>query len=304
MRNESKITFCSCLPDSSAGRNRGFIMAHGFSIERVLLTVFLVVLVVSIILPSIPNRPHRYAFVVKQKAHFKSIDDGIELFNTEFDDYPPSDALDEEGIPYCGAMKLSEAVMGRDLLGYHPESVFRSDGTDGKGKVLYPGFYRSGTSTRKGPYLPLDHANAYTLAELYGDGNTGPFEPNHFVLCDVFRRVKHIKTGKKIGLPILYYKVDTSKTTHDVNDPDNPENIYDYRDNHALVNLGIPGKPEQKHPLYENPKIFYEMTRDYDLSKMSKPQRADTFILLSAGHDGLYGTEDDVANFDIRWEPK
>ena len=279
-------------------------MAHGFSIERVLLTVTLIVFICIIILSVIPHRPHRYAFVVKQKAHFKSIDTGIELFNAEFDHYPPSDARDEEGIPYCGAMKLSEAVMGRDLLGYHPESVFRSDGTDGKGKVLYPGFYRSGTSTRKGPYLPLEGANAYTLAELYGDGNTGPFEPNHFILCDVFRKVKHIKTGKKIGLPILYYKADTSKTAHDVNDPGNPENIYNYKDNHALISLGVPGKPGRKHPLYENPEIFYEMTREYDLADMNKPQRADTFILISAGMDGLYGTEDDVANFDIQWEPE
>ena len=105
-------------------------------------------------------------------------------------------------------------------------------------------------------------------------------------------------------MPILYYKADTSKTAHDVNDPNNPENIYDYRDNHALLALGVPGKPEQSHPLYENPKLFYEMTRNYRAAKTSTPVRADTYILLSAGWDGLYGTKDDIPNFAMQWKPK
>lgn len=299
MRDDSKIAFCSCLTDSSAGRNRSFIMAHGFSIERVLLIVFLIVLVVSIILPSIPHRPHRYVFVVKQKAHLKSIDTALELFNSEFDGYPPSNALDQDGQSYCGAIKLCEAVVGQDLKGFHPNSQFRRDGVDDSGNPLYDS---NTLRVRKGPFIPLESANAYRLKDVYK--NTGPFKGNEYVLCDVFRKVKHTKTGKKIGLPILYYKADTSKTAHDVNNPDNPENIYNYKDNHALISIGVPSKLGRKHPLYENPKIFYEMTRDYDFGETSKPQREDTFILISAGMDGLYGTEDDVANFDIRWEPK
>ena len=282
-------------------------MAQGYSFARVLGTVLLIVFICLIILWTIPNRSHPYWDIVKQKAQLKSIDTAIELFNAEFDGYPPSDALDENHKPYCGAMKLCEAVMGQDLLGIHPDSVFRSDGTDGKGKVLYPvepDSVISESQPRKGPYIPFESANAFTLAELYGDGNTGPFEPNHFVLCDVFKHVKLQGTRKKVGMPILYYKANTSKTAHDVNDPDNPENIYNYKDNHALISLGVPGKPGRKHPLYENPEIFYEMTREYDLADMNKPQRADTFILISAGMDGLYGTEDDVANFDMQWEPE
>jgi len=76
------------------------------------------------------------------------------------------------------------------------------------------------------------------------------------------------------------------------------------RDNYTLLALGVPGKPEQTHPLFENPKIFYEMTRDYRATKMSRPNNADTFILISAGIDGLYGTKDDIVNFDMRWKPK
>jgi hypothetical protein len=248
---------------------------------------------------------------LREKAQLKSIDTVLELFKSEFDDYPPSDALDQDSTPYCGAMKLCEAMMGKDLMGVHPKSVFRSDGTDGEGKTLYPDSnslsaeaYRANLSIRKGPYLPPENANAYSLADLYGEGNTGPFAPKHFVICDVFKRVKHRRTGKKVGMPILYYRADISKTAHDVNDPNNPENIYDYRDNQALLALGVPGKPGQKHPLFENPKIFYEMTRDYKSTKVGRPVRADTYILLSAGKDGLYGTKDDIPNFAMQWKPK
>jgi len=254
---------------------------------------------------------HEPGIDIKQQAQFNSIRTALELFNSEFDGYPPSGPLDEDGRPYCGAMKLCEAVMGRDLMGFHPDSVFRSDGIGSKGNVLYTKSnavseedYYDSLKVRKGPYLPLENANAYTLADIYGKGNTGSFDPNNYVLCDTWRNVTHTGTGKRIGMPILYYKADTSKTAHDLNDPNNPENIFDYRDNHALLALGVPGKPGQKHPLYEDPKIFYEIVRNDRVAGLSVPNRADTFILLSAGHDGLYGTKDDIANFQFRLKPK
>ena len=236
---------------------------------------------------------------VRQRAQLSDIDVALELFNSQFGGYPPSDAMDEYGLPYCSAMKLCEALMGRDLKGFHPSSRFKRDGTDDSGTHLYDS---NTLEIRKGPYIPTETAHAYRLRDLYK--NIGPFDGNEYVLCDVYKNVKHIGTRKRVGMPILYYKANTSRTAHDINDPDNPENIYDYKDNHALIGLGVPGKPGQKHPLYENPRIFYEMTRDYNVAKMSKPQRADTFILLSAGKDGLYGTKDDIANFEIGWKPK
>ena len=85
MRNSSKTSLYSFLSGCCLGRNRDRFMPQGFSIERVLLIVFLIVLAISIILPSFPRRPRRYPIVVKQKAQLKSIDTAIELFNAEFD---------------------------------------------------------------------------------------------------------------------------------------------------------------------------------------------------------------------------
>jgi hypothetical protein len=284
-------------------------MPHGLSQTRILFAILLIILLFSVIWLMKPR--HRHPPGIKQRAQFHSIDAAIELFRAHFDVYPPSDALDENGRPYCGTMKLCEAMMGRDLMGFHPDSVFNSDGMDSRGNILYPKSnavsgeaYHDSLKVRKGPYLPLENANAYRLADIYGEGKTGSFDPNDYVLCGTFEDIKIPGKRKKVGMPILYYKADTSKTAHDVNDPDNPENIYDYRDNQALLALGVPGKARQKHPLFEDPKIFYEMTRNTRVAGPSVPNRADTYILVSAGYDGLYGTEDDIANFDFRWRPK
>lgn len=259
----------------------------------------LVISLVWIVLASTLIYVMQLAFEMKQRYQLFTVDGAIELFNSNFGHYPPSDTMDDEGQYYCGAMKLCEAMMGQDLQGFHPSSKFRVDGLDESGTFLYN---PNTLVDRKGPYVPDTSSNPYHLKDLYGD--VGPFDGNEYVLCDIFRWDTHDGTGKKVGMPILYYKADTSKTAHDVNDPNNPENIYDYRDNHALLALGIPGDPTRKHPLYQNPKIFYEITRNYRSAKTNKPQRADTYILLSAGRDGLYGTEDDIPNFAMQWKPK
>lgn len=259
----------------------------------------LVISLILIVLASALARVIPLAYEVKQMAQFFYVDGAIELFNSEFDGYPPSNALDEDGRSYCGAMKLCEAMMGRDLQGFHPSSKFRADGLDESGAFLYD---PNTLEDRKGPYVPDASSNPYRLKDLYKD--VGPFDGNEYVLCDIFRQVTHVGTGKKVGMPILYYKADTSKTVHDVNDPNNPENIYDYKDNHALLALGVPGQPGQKHPLYEDPKIFYEIARNDRVAGPSVPNRADTYIILSAGRDGLYGTEDDIPNFAMQWKPK
>ena len=35
-----------------------------------------------------------------------------------------------------------------------------------------------------------------------------------------------------------------------------------------------------------------------DISSVNRPYKADTYILVSAGKDGLYGTSDDIFNFN------
>jgi hypothetical protein len=140
---------------------------------------------------------------------------------------------------------------------------------------------------------------------LYGT-NLGAFAGNDgkdlFVLCDVYNNVKNQETGKKIGMPILYYKANTSNTIHDpcgslpTVGSDN-KYIYNYTDNDELVSLGLPWDTAGAHPLVV-PAKFYEITKDNRINiKDGRPYRPDSYILISAGFDGMYGTSDDIFNF-------
>jgi len=264
------------------------------------------------------NRVKRFAKDVKQKAQFHSIDVALELFETEFDGYPNSDERDENNTPYCGAMKLCEAMMGQDLLGFHPDSHFNDDDGTGQDELYpdnapstpYPAWYTDNLKARRGPYLQLDNANAYKLKDIYAD--TKPFNKEKFVLCDVYKRVTNKFTGKKIGMPILYYKADTSKNSHDPNDPKNEDNIYDYKDNHELLALGMPWIPPSMGSVHkllrdsaagEGPGYrFYLNTKNDSITGTSRPCRSDSYVLISAGFDGEYGTPDDICNF--KWTYK
>jgi hypothetical protein len=192
-------------------------------------------------------------------------------------------------------MKLAEAMVGQDLLGFHPKSVYRADGLDPNTRT--PLYTADIAKDRPGLFLPLENANVRKLVDIYGKGKTGPFPENALVLCDTY--VHSLPSGKKVGMPVLYFRAHPSGTKHDPNNPDDPQNIYDYRDNLALLRLGVPGDPNVVHPLAD-PKRSYLNTQNTQVSGVSRPHRAGSYILISAGPDGLYSTPDDTLYLDWR----
>lgn len=286
-----------------AGRKKAF------TIIELLTVMSIIVILIGLLLPAL-SKVRRYATNLKQRAQLHSIDTAIELYRNEVDGYPPSGARDgsgadsTSGLPYCGAMKLCEALMGQDLLGFHPSSVFRADGMDATGTTS---IYQPGTLTeRMGPYLAPENANAYRLEKIYQDPS--PFLASTFVLCDVFERP--MATGEKTGMPILYYRADTANSLHDesLNSTigSNMGNIYNYWDNQELLSLGKPweaaGSAAEPHPLADMTR-FYTHTRSHKIDTMSQPYRPDTYLLISAGYDGQYGTPDDVVNCEWKYTP-
>ncbi len=292
---------------------------RAFTIVELLTIMSIIVILMGLLLPAL-NKVKRYAKEVKQKAQFHSIDVALELFNTEHDGYPKSDALGGDDLtPYCGAMRLAEAMMGQDLLGFHPDSIFSWDGVDSAGNQLYADLANTynpdadNLSSRKGPYLQLENANAYRVMNLYTI--TDPFSEEAFVLCDVYSTVTHKETGKSVGMPILYYRANTSGSKNPNETADNDvligdeDNIYNYKDNDQLVLLGHPRSLTAVHPIASagtygdppitaDPKKFYEdINNDRILLNDGRPYRSDSYILLSAGFDGKYGTSDDIFNF-------
>jgi hypothetical protein len=118
-------------------------------------------------------------------------------------------------------------------------------------------------------------------------------------------------------MPILYYKADVRKYSHDrtgittpLGDPPtapNPDNIYDYRDNQQLVELGQPWEPAPNPPTPPYPPLasapdtwFYEKTTNPAVTGTPTPYKKDSYIMISAGWDGIYGTTDDIFSFDRR----
>jgi prepilin-type N-terminal cleavage/methylation domain-containing protein len=136
--------------------------------------------------------------------------------------------------------------------------------------------------------------------------------------------------------PILYWRADTSRSliaskTIDLSDPDD-NGIYRYDDNIDLLEQDDAGEPApvstkqdmqgQKHPiaqrnndwdiddmrsasrykdLYDPGKYrntFVQYIADLQIKAKPTPQNRDTYLLVSPGPDGLYGTKDDIANFD------
>jgi hypothetical protein len=202
------------------------------------------------------------------------------------------------GYPYCGAMKLTEALMGQDLMGFHPKSSFRRDGLDMNGAALYdqaylsPGEFHQTLKDRKGTYLPSDTYDFCHLKDIFGKEQLGSLPRNAVVICDAFN---HIKVNKKdVGMPILYYRASRGDSPGDFNDPKHAQAGFNHLDNHALLSLGFPGDPNQEHPLYRDPHLFYELIQGKQIHKADVPVIALSFILWSPADDGLFGTKDDI----------
>lgn len=126
------------------------------------------------------------------------------------------------------------------------------------------------------------------------------------------------------GFPILYWKADAAGVQlvdYQWNDPDasgTSRGIYHFRDNgHLLENL--PGdKPLILRPGAEpslswdtawtptaydpdNPPplgTFPRYIMNPDIRAKLAPHRADSYLLVTPGADGVYGTGDDIANFE------
>jgi len=284
----------------------------GVTIIELLIVLGIIAILVGLLVPSL-SAVKKMAKETKQKAQFATIELALAAFKNDEGDYPPSDwpLPSDPGSDYCGSQKLAEALLGWDLLGFHPNSAWRANGYDAAGG---PGSYDpaqtrdiNGDSIpdtfdeRKGPYLELATASAFKLVDLFGLNPIGSLAPDTFVICDVFgtKKITMIDqvTGQprtateKAGAPILYYRANTSGKIMNA--------VYRVSDNDALV-VAKQQYDGREHPLgrpgnqYE---FFYNYIRDPKITARPWPYRPDSYILISAGADGLYGTPDDIANF-------
>lgn len=287
-----------------------------------LLTVIgIMAMLVALLIPAV-TAVRATAKRVSQKAQFASIEMSLTAFKTDYGDYPPSNWWDPAPAlagprDYCGTQKLAEALVGWDLMGFQPKSDFRATGRNDAGIFVYNPNDAVLMAQRKGPYLEPASAGVFRLADISPDKpglfiDTVELAPDTFVLCDVFsvKRITFRKPGifetttQNAGTPILYYRANTSsKSLIPSGSPANyQDQIYNPRDNFPLINLGRladwnkSSAARRKHIL-EDFNFFYEYIRDPKITARPWPYRPDSYILISAGPDGEYGTGDDICNF-------
>ena len=283
----------------------------GMTLVEILVVLGIIALMVSVLIPAL-SVVKNTAKEAKQKAQFNSINIALITFKNDYGDYPPSDCPPVVG-DYTGAQKLAEALVGWDLLGFHPKSAWRSDGLDSNGGNTTYDPQRTRDidgdgvpdtlKERKEPYLDIEVANAFKLGDVSGL-NTGLFDnasvaasglaPNTYVLCDVYNMKKVVlPDGSRVtaGAPILYYKANTSQKLI--------TNIYQARDNDPLVMLkeAASGIEQPLGRANNNYEFFYNYIHNPKIESILQPYRPDSYILISAGPDGIYGTSDDVRNF-------
>ena len=183
-------------------------------------------------------------------------------------------------------------------------------------------------SKRKGSYLDRTNIGVFTPKDIFGRDtylSPGNVVKDRQVICDVFTTVSRnidlgggvIKTFK-IGTPVLYFRANSSALNTELKNlfaTDLENNIYNYLDNVCFLKLGKVTDKKIEHPLcpfISNPtstadgRSFLTYIRDpmIPISDSSittiigTPVRPDSFILISAGYDGIYGTKDDICNFN------
>jgi len=311
---------------------RQFGKKTGFTIIELLTVMSIIIILISVLVPGL-NLARRYAKRVKQKAQFHSISVALEQFSADpaHSSYPESGLLPvPPGVaPFTtGAQRLAEALMGRDRRGYDPQSSWDA-ALDSPSLDIYASLARGSIPQqvtdsldrrKEGPYLP--DAAAFQVGELYAVPTGNVYDgigvnPPAPVLTDEYT-VKNVTVGGKAvkaGSPILYYKANSSTVFPDtsgggviaITPADADASRINSRDNEELIALGTvkSGVSVLHHfdPAYTDPgtlkdgrQIFYEAITNTQMAP-SWPYNQDSYILISAGFDGIYGTTDDVFNF-------
>jgi prepilin-type N-terminal cleavage/methylation domain-containing protein len=303
-----------------------------FTLVELLVVIAVITLLVGILMPAL-NTVVKNARATQVKASFNAISIGLETFRNDHDKYPSSDpdlvngAIDtptgyNTGAIDNGAHYLVEALCGIDLLGYStnvpPNSPWRWYQINNMGQTL--GYNSSGYPIeieRNGPYVDINFRQIKDIDD-------GPLDP---LLVDMQEKLNIFGTAaadnlnpifvstidKKAPRPILYYKANSrGRFNSSYYRSNNSNAIYFYGDNELFTNpYGMNSGGEYQNPQYieydDDDVNYYKSfacfiwntkTSGSINSPLARPYNVDSYILLSAGIDGEFGTKDDITNFN------
>jgi prepilin-type N-terminal cleavage/methylation domain-containing protein len=306
---------------------------EGFTLIELLTVVAIIAALVGIL--SVAQRKVKIVSLnLRQKAAFHAGEISLELYSKDFGEYPDSALVASDGLsaaPYVtGAQRMAEAFFGRDDRGFHPKTKWHPS-LDAAAPAPGPNLYDATVTLkdRKVSYFERKRAGFYAIADLWSGGaggssiflgvssaaagdNKTQVSP---VFTDVFERNEVTINGEseKVGMPILYFKADPTKKFRTVN-PAVPADyvnwVYNFNDNLPILQLPWLRDPavvtdgltvhykDPQDAAKSNAQVFYELITARQDGNFYKPANQNTFLLISAGYDGIYGTKDDLTNFD------
>ncbi|OHB58226.1 MAG: hypothetical protein A2Y12_02315 [Planctomycetes bacterium GWF2_42_9] len=301
-----------------------------FTIVELLTVMGVIAILIGLLVPAL-NIVRRIAKDTKQRAQFHSIEVALEIFKNDTGEYPESSRFVDGSGNVTGAQRMTEALVGRDLQGYDPASRWHPQlDLSGTPTNAYstntggtPSEQDKSLQRRKGPYLKLENVGAFGAQDLYLAGNFTPIYYNVTtqspLMTDVYaERQVTLINGKivKAGTPILYFKANTSYKDLGSDSGAAKRNAgfdstqgyttvaYNAYDNIDILNLKHIMKPTSTeiHPVSDattSHKKFYDLITNPQISTNldGVAYNTDSFILMSAGKDGLFGTADDIYNF-------
>lgn len=238
---------------------------------------------------------------------------------------PPTLTMPGSGLPVPGACLLVWALAGADLLGTPGFRDLDGDGawwnnTGNNFTAPQTNIYAFNAATNKPYYsrsasyvdltkmtLPKRNGNTFILDKV---GNS-PLLPSYAFL-DSFNQ------------PILYYRANVGKpfAFHDLNRNADAvrHGVYTQFDNRGITGtLGNAGMDlgggathylgwsqaeddKQRAAAFAGftPRTFGASLQNRNIVNVGvRAQRDDSFVLISAGYDGIFGSEDDIVNFQI-----
>jgi prepilin-type N-terminal cleavage/methylation domain-containing protein len=282
-----------------------------FTLVELLVVISIIAMLIGIMVPVI-GVAKKHAKTMTMKATLGAIGVGLEQFRNDQSRYPDSSVRNNGTNEYClkadggvadtnfidvGAHRLAEAMFGIDMLGYSSYQV---------GGINYYNVNATGEPCDDSLLNAIQRADAYIDISSVKIGKMtdvidvpinlnaeqqkvwgNPYTP---VILDNF--------SVKKARPILYYKANTGgNLIHD---------IYKYYDNAYITNPFMTALV----PYTGTAKDFYNYIWDTETgigagvgklrSPSARPYNRDSFLLISAGPDGEYGTQDDICNFERR----